>query len=213
MKKRILKRIGFSLVILSSLLLGTACLNPSNAQDFLFYKSTEHIGMGYISNFGSPIIFDFENEKYRFERDAQGILHLKSVDGKIDYLSFIPTFISDDGDINPNYYHVRKIYTSNPDLQFLEIQVNQGIWAEGYWLIGKWNNKWITYVFYDSLNNLLNSIELPAAVEIESKVNSDRSGKMTLNINDYDFTKMQNILIELYWDDISNQIKMKQYKI
>lgn len=36
---------------------------------------------------------------------------------------------------------------------------------------------------------------------------------MTLNINDYDFTKMQNILIELYWDDISNQIKMKQYKI
>lgn len=91
--------------------------------------------------------------------------------------------------------------------------MNQGIWAEGYWLIGKWNNKWITYVFYDSLNNLLNSIELPAAVEIESKVNSDRSGKMTLNINDYDFTKMQNILIELYWDDISNQIKMKQYKI
>ena len=48
MKKRILKRIGFSLVILSSLLLGTACLNPSNAQDVLFYKSTEHIGMGYI---------------------------------------------------------------------------------------------------------------------------------------------------------------------
>jgi len=55
--------------------------------------------------------------------------------------------------------------------------------------------------------------EFHAAVEIESKVNSDRSGKMTLNINDYDFTKMQNILIELYWDDISNQIKMKQYKI
>ena len=46
MKKRILKQIGCSLIILSSLLLGTACLNPSNAQDVLFYKSTDlgHLG-------------------------------------------------------------------------------------------------------------------------------------------------------------------------
>ena len=50
MKKRILKRMGYSLLILSALMLKTACFNPSNAQDVLFYKSTDHIVVHAVSD-------------------------------------------------------------------------------------------------------------------------------------------------------------------
>lgn len=215
MKKRILKRIGCSLVILSSLLMGTACFNPSNAQDVLFYKSTEHVGMGYISEhdgtiyhsgFNSPVTFDFENEKYRFESDSQGILHLKSTDGKTDYFSFIPSFVSDDVFSSTSYY-VKKIYTSNPDLQFLEIMAIQDtnfIWTVGYWLIGKYNNKWVTYVSYDALK----SMGFSDGDRLKSEVNPYRSGKMILDINAYD---PDPIRIELYWNNTTNRIEMRKY--
>lgn len=220
MKKRILKRIGCSLVILSSLLLGTACLNPSNAQDVLFYKSTEHVGMGYISEhvgtiyhfgFNSPVIFDFENEKYLLERDCQDILHLKSADGTTDYLSFVPSFIPGDDEFFPTFstsYYVKKIYTSNPNLQFLEIVMlaDPNGQTEGYWLIGKHNNNWITYVSYDSLK----SIGLSDLTQVTSEVNPNRNGKMILDINE-DYP--DHVQIELYWNDTANRIEMRKYKV
>ncbi|MDY4540302.1 MAG: hypothetical protein SPD15_02350 [Allisonella histaminiformans] len=210
MKKRILKRIGCSLVILSSLLMGTACLNPSNAQDVLFYKSTDHIGSlcaPWIDSY-NHVTFDFENEKYRFESDSQGILHLKSTDGKTDYFSFIPSFVSDDVFSSTSYY-VKKIYTSNPDLQFLEIQMYQGIGTVGYWLIGKHNNNWVTYVSYDALK----SIGLSDLIRVTSEVNPNRSGKMILilyiyKINEYNPGPIQ---IELYWNNTTNRIEMRKY--
>ena len=208
MKKRILKRIGCSLVILSSLLLGTACLNPSNAQDVLFYKSTDHIGSlcAPWSNSYDHVTFDFENEKYRFESDSQGILHLKSTDGKTDYFSFIPSFVSDDVFSSTSYY-VKKIYTSNPDLQFLEIMAIQDtnfIWTVGYWLIGKHNNNWVTYVSYDALK----SMGFSDGDYLKSEVNPYRSGKMILDINAYD---PDPIRIELYWNNTTNRIEMRKY--
>ena len=217
MKKRILKRIGCSLVILSSLLLGTACLNPSNAQDVLFYKSTEHVGMGYISehvgtiyhsSFKSPVIFDFENEKYLLERDYQDILHLKSADGTTDYLSFVPSFIPGDDEFIPTSgtsYYVKKIYTSNPNLQFLEIVMlaDPLEQTEGYWLIGKHNNNWITYVSYDSLK----SMGLSDGGTVRSTVNSDLDGEMILNLNAYDPDPIQ---IKLYWNNTADRIEMNR---
>ena len=209
MKKRILKRIGCSLVILSSLLMGTACLNPSNAQDVLFYKSTDHIGSLYFSwiNSYNHVTFDFENEKYRFESDSQGILHLKSTDGKTDYFSFIPSFVSDDVFSSTSYY-VKKIYTSNPDLQFLEIMAIQDtnfIWTQntklictvGYWLIGKHNNNWVTYVSYDALK----SMGFSDGDQLKSEVNPYRSGKMILYIDKINEYNPGPIQIELYWNN------------
>ena len=203
MKKRILKRIGCSLVILSSLLLGTACLNPSNAQDVLFYKSTVHGRLGWISGY-NPVAFDFENKKYRFESDSQDILHLKSADGKTDYLSFIPY---KENNIDALFYLVKKIYTSNPNLQFLEIIASVGAQGKtaGYWLIGRYNNKWVTFVSYDSLQ----SMGLPDWARITSEVNPDRSGKMILNVNEDYPDYMQ---IELYWSNKSNWIGMKRIR-
>ncbi|MDY3957670.1 MAG: hypothetical protein SOY74_05720 [Allisonella histaminiformans] len=217
MKKRILKRIGCSVIILSSLLLGTACLNPSNAQDVLFYKSTEHVGMGYISEhdgtiyhfgFNSPVIFDFENEKYLLERDYQDILHLKSADGTTDYLSFVPSFIPSDDEFFPTFstsYYVKKIYTSNPNLQFLEIVMlaDPNGQTEGYWLIGKHNNNWITYVSYDSLK----SMGLSDGGTVRSTVNSDLDGEMILNLNAYDPDPIQ---IKLYWNNTADRIEMNR---
>lgn len=210
MKKRILKRMGYSLLILSALMLKTACFNPSNAQDVLFYKSTDHIGSlcAPWSNSYNHITFDFENEKYRFESDSQGILHLKSTDGKTDYFSFIPSFVSDDVFSSTSYY-VKKIYTSNPDLQFLEIQMYQGIGTVGYWLIGKHNNNWVTYVSYDALK----SIGLSDLTQVTSEVNPNRSGKMILilyidKINEYNPGPIQ---IELYWNNTTNRIEMRKY--
>lgn len=219
MKKRILKRIGCSLVILSSLLMGTACLNPSNAQDVLFYKSTDHIGSLYFSwiNSYNHVTFDFENEKYRFESDSQGILHLKSTDGKTDYFSFIPSFVSDDVFSSTSYY-VKKIYTSNPDLQFLEIMAIQDtnfIWTQntklictvGYWLIGKHNNNWVTYVSYDALK----SMGFSDGDQLKSEVNPYRSGKMILYIDKINEYNPGPIQIELYWNNTTNRIEMRKY--
>lgn len=205
MKKRILKRMGYSLLILSALMLKTACFNLSSAQNVLFYKSTDHIGSLYPSWIDSynHVTFDFENEKYRFESDSQGILHLKSTDGKTDYFSFIPSFVSDDVFSSTSYY-VKKIYTSNPDLQFLEIQMNQGIWTVGYWLIGKHNNNWVTYVSYDALK----SMGFSDGDRLKSEVNPYRSGKMILDINAYD---PDPIRIELYWNNTTNRIEMRKY--
>ncbi|WP_303856074.1 hypothetical protein [Allisonella histaminiformans] len=208
MKKRILKRMGYSLLILSALMLKTACFNPSNAQDVLFYKSTDHIGSlcAPWSNSYDYVTFDFENEKYRFESDSQGILHLKSTDGKTDYFSFIPSFVSDDVFSSTSYY-VKKIYTSNPDLQFLEIMAIQDtnfIWTVGYWLIGKYNNKWVTYVSYDALK----SMGFSDGDRLKSEVNPYRSGKMILDINAYD---PDPIRIELYWNNTTNRIEMRKY--
>ena len=210
MKKRILKRMGYSLLILSALMLKTACFNPSNAQDVLFYKSTDHIGSlcAPWSNSYNHVTFDFENEKYRFESDSQGILHLKSTDGKTDYFSFIPSFVSDDVFSSTSYY-VKKIYTSNPDLQFLEIQMYQGIGTVGDWLIGKHNNNWVTYVSYDALK----SIGLSDLTQVTSEVNPNRSGKMILilyidKINEYNPGPIQ---IELYWNNTTNRIEMRKY--
>lgn len=213
MKKRILKRMGYSLLILSALMLKTACFNLSSAQNVLFYKSTDHIGSLYPSWIDSynHVTFDFENEKYRFESDSQGILHLKSTDGKTDYFSFIPSFVSDDVFSSTSYY-VKKIYTSNPDLQFLEIMAIQDtnfIWTVGYWLIGKHNNNWVTYVSYDALK----SIGLSDLTQVTSEVNPNRSGKMILilyidKINEYNPGPIQ---IELYWNNTTNRIEMRKY--
>lgn len=213
MKKRILKRIGCSLVILSSLLLGTACLNPSNAQDVLFYKSTDFGHLGYLTDFyiyDSPVTFDFKNEKYLLEKDSNNILHLKSANGTTDYLSFIPydkdTFYEGEYDVE---YSVYKIYTSNPNLQFLEIISSfysddyEHIKDVGYWLIGKYNNKWVTYVSYDSLK----SMGLSDVKYITSTVNRNRNGKMILNIDEYN---LDHIQFELYWSTKANRIKMKR---
>lgn len=205
MKKRILKRIGCSLVILSSLLMGTACLNPSNAQDVLFYKSTVHVGMGDSHDYDYPVTFDFENQKYLMERDSQSRLHLKSADRKTDYLSFIPY----EKDVEYEDYDVKKIYTSNPNLQFLEIIASVGAHGKtaGYWLIGRYNNKWVTFVSYDSLQ----SMGLPDWARITSEINPDRSGKMILNVNkDEDYPDYMQI--ELYWSNKSNWIGMKRIR-
>lgn len=200
MKKRILKRIGCSLVILSSLLLGTACNCSAydTTQDVLFYKSTTHVGMsGEYSFFDSPVLFDFENSKYRFESDSLGTLHLKSADGIIDYLSFPPykEFNTED-----RMYSVKKIYTSNPNLQFLEISVRNVVETLGYWLIGKDNNKWITYVSYDSLK----SVGLSDGGMVISYVNPDCTGKMTLELTSSD----SNERVVLRWNDTAKQMEI-----
>lgn len=209
MKKRILKRIGCSLVILSSLLMGTACLNPSNAQDVLFYKFTNLGSLGYLTDsyiYNSPVTFDFKNEKYLLEKDSNNILHLKSANGTTDYLSFIPydkdTFY--EGKYNVEY-SVNKIYTSNPNLQFLEIISFYRDYDDnvGYWLIGKYNNKWVTYISYDSLK----SMGLSDVKGITSTVNRNRNGKMILNIDEYN---LDHIQFELYWSTKANRIKMKR---
>ena len=211
MKKRILKRIGCSLVILSSLLLGTACNCSAydTTQDVLFYKSRNLGYLGYLTDvyiYNSPVTFDFKNEKYLLEKDSNNILHLKSANGTTDYLSFIPydkdTFYEGKYDVE---YSVNKIYTSNPNLQFLEIISFYRDYDDnvGYWLIGKYNNKWVTYISYDSLK----SMGLSDVKDITSTVNRNLNGKMILDIDEYN---LDHIQFELYWSNKANRIKMKR---
>ena len=82
--------------------------------------------------------------------------------------------------------------------------MNQGVWTVGYWLIGKHNNNWVTYVSYDALKSMGFSDGDP----LKSEVNPYRSGKMILDINAYD---PDPIRIELYWNNTTNRIEMRKY--
>ena len=98
MKKRILKRIGCSLVILSSLFCWEppALTRPThrifyfiNLQSMSAWDIFQNMTEQYIILVSILSNFDFENEKYLLERDYQDILHLKSADGqRIIYLLF-----------------------------------------------------------------------------------------------------------------------------
>ena len=92
---------------------------------------------------------NYDGEKILFTSMRDGTLRLTSADGRNDYLSFIPY----DGRMGGVGYAIRPIYSMFPSMTFIEIIADVGAHAKncGYWLIGKRNGQWVTYISIDSL--------------------------------------------------------------
>lgn len=135
----------------------------SEKADFL-YLDTRTLKMNY----------DGENILFTSMRD--GTLRLTSADLKYDYMSFIPY----DGKMGGVGYAIRRIYTILPSMVFIEIIADVGAHAKncGYWLIGKQNGQWVTYI---SIDNLAQMGYTPDKWhQIKTAANKDATGRFIL---------------------------------
>ena len=91
-----------------------------------------------------------EGERVSFVVARDGSLRLYSRDGQHDYLSFCDYYEGRGGD----GWSIRKIELKNPDKVLFEINASAGAHAKniGYWIIGKYKGKWVTFVSLDTLS-------------------------------------------------------------
>lgn len=124
----------------------------------------------------------YDNESIKFVLQRNGVLRLMSRNGKHDYLSFTGY----DGTNAGIGYRIRKIYTMFPSMTFFEIVADRGAHAKnsGYWLIGKCNGQWVTFVSIDSLANM--GYTPGEWHRIFTSINSDATGRFILtSVNTY----------------------------
>lgn len=100
---------------------------------------------------GDYLNLNAEGERVSFIKQDDGVLRMYSRDGKHDYLSFTG-YYGDNGGIS---YNIRKIELKDPNKVLLEINATQGAHAKnaGYWIIGKYKGKWVTFISLDTLAN------------------------------------------------------------
>lgn len=124
-----------------------------------------------------PARFAINGEPVQLIMDRRtGVLRLFDASGKKDYLSFTG-YYGDNGGIG---YTVRKIALTDPGKQFIEIIASQGAKGKnaGYWLIGKHDGKWVTYVSLDSLASM--GYTTDEWHGINSIINSDGDGRFII---------------------------------
>lgn len=92
---------------------------------------------------------DQDGDKVKFVSDGK-VLRLMSADGTHDFLSFN----SFDGIYTGVDYSVRAIETTEPAKRLFEIMATRDGKSCGYWLVGKHNGVWTTYVSWNSFANL-----------------------------------------------------------
>ena len=118
----------------------------------------------------------YDNEAIKFILQRDGVLRLMSRNGTRDYLSFTAY----DGDNAGIGYKIRKIYTTFPSMQFFEIIADVGDQAKncGYWIIGKKDGQWVTYVSIDSLAAM--GYTPGEWHQISTALNNDATGRFIL---------------------------------
>ena len=118
----------------------------------------------------------YDNEAIKFILQRDGVLRLMSRNGTRDYLSFTAY----DGDNAGIGYKIRKIYTTFPSMQFFEIIADVGAHAKncGYWIIGKKDGQWVTYVSIDSLAAM--GYTPGEWHQISTALNNDATGRFIL---------------------------------
>ena len=94
---------------------------------------------------------DQDGQKVKFISNGR-VMRLMSADGTKDFLSFN----SFDGHYDGVDFNVRAIETTDPGMRLFEITATRGAGAKscGYWLVGKHDGLWTTYVSWNSLANI-----------------------------------------------------------
>ena len=186
--------VGVCLIICSLVLLYS--LNNS-----ISYASTSFISYGKPVSIGYNkkeigFNYDDDDEDLKLSIDSQHILRLYNKKKDVDFLSFIPQTGNGIG----VEYSVREVHTKNPKMTFYEIIANRGAHGQncGYWLIGKSNGKWVTFVSCESLVGMgYNTNEWH---QISSNINAVdnlvlKSTHKSGNIN------ITDLRVKLFWDE------------
>ena len=143
----------------------------------------------------SPVnyTYDADGEKITFKKDYNDYLHLYSKKDKADLLSFIPFIDSQVGSV----YEVREVHHKKPDMTLYEIISKKDDVSTGYWLIGKLQGKWVTYVSYDSLTNL--GFNPKKTHNLSSSIDDN-----SLIIKTFDKYGHLDFAAQPFWDDSSS---------
>ena len=157
----------------------------------------------------------YDNEPLKFVLQQDGTLRLMSRDGKQDYMSFI-NYVGAKGGVG---YKIRTIRTNAPDMTFFEINADVGAHAMncGYWLIGKHDGQWVTYVSLDSLATM--GYTIGKWHQIRTKIDEDGTGRFILISSheymppgaQYGYQRKHavDLQLELFWDDNAQWFGMR----
>lgn len=157
----------------------------------------------------------YDNEPLKFVLQKDGTLRLMSRDGKHDYMSFINYVGAKDG----VGYKIRTIRTTDPDMTFFEINADVGAHAMncGYWLIGKHDGQWVTYVSLDSLATM--GYTIGEWHQIRTKIDEDGTGRFILISSheylppgaQYQYQRKHavDLQLELFWDENAQWFGMR----
>lgn len=157
----------------------------------------------------------YDNEPLKFVLQQDGTLRLMSRDGKQDYMSFI-NYVGAKGGVG---YKIRTIRTNDPDMTFFEINADVGAHAMncGYWLIGKHDGQWVTYVSLDSLATM--GYTIGKWHQIRTKIDEDGTGRFILISSheymppgaQYGYQRKHavDLQLELFWDDNAQWFGMR----
>ena len=182
-------RIGKKLFsCLSLLLLCITCLlaNGTTAQaaEFLTPDKSAYL---YMNTRELDIRYDNEEAKFILRDD--GVLQLTSQDGKAAYLALAST----EKDPYAASYTIRKFGITNSEKAFYEIHATAGAHEQtcGYWIVGKHNGQWVTYISLESLVPM--GYDLNGYHQLHSRINENNSGRLILGDAIIQF--------EFFWDD------------
>ena len=182
-------RIGKKLFsCLSLLLLCITCLlangRTAQATEFLTPDKSAYL---YMNTRELDICYD--NEEAKFILRADGVLQLTSQDGKAAYLALVST----EKDPYAASYTIRKFGITNPAKAFYEIHATAGAHEQtcGYWIVGKHNGQWVTYISLESLVPM--GYDLNGYHQLHSRINENNSGRLILSDAIIQF--------EFFWDD------------
>jgi len=157
----------------------------------------------------------YDNEPLKFVLQKDGTLRLMSRDGKHDYMSFI-NYVGAKGGVG---YKIRTIRTTDPDMTFFEINADVGAHAMncGYWLIGKHDGQWVTYVSLDSLATM--GYTIGEWHQIRTKIDEDGTGRFILISSheylppgaQYQYQRKHavDLQLELFWDENAQWFGMR----
>lgn len=160
----------------------------------------------------------YGGERLKFiEYTRDGLLKLMSRDNNNDYLSFTNF---DGKDYNSGVtYGIRKIETINPKMTFFEITASRGAHGKncGYWIIGKHNGQWVTYISLDNLAAM--GYTSGKWHTIQTNINSDGTGRLIFISSHtymppgakygYQSRSVNDFKIQLFWDQDAQWFGMK----
>lgn len=155
-----------------------------------------------------------EEDGVQFFRADDGTLQLMNKNTKDVYKTFVP---SEQGMVG---YRVRDVFMANPEKIFWEINATIGAHEQncGYWLIGKENGQWVTYVTLEYLAK--NGYAINKWRQIVTKINTDGSGRFIL-LSQYEYMLPEatfgmqrkyctDLQLELLWDDAAQGFAMRR---
>ncbi|WP_462371222.1 hypothetical protein [Phascolarctobacterium succinatutens] len=141
-----MKKVIEKVKILFGVMVLAACLfvqQSAHASCFDTFTTTNSL---YYGN--KNVNYNGDGERVSFILQDNSIVRLYSRDGKHDYLSFASYYGYQNVDVS-----VKKLQHRDPKKIFFEINMFAGAHAKngGYWIIGKYGDKWVSFVSLDSL--------------------------------------------------------------